>query len=178
MDPDTSEPVRAHVMVERKGEPEGATLELERAFNKCLERVEDSFKHFNFNTAVAGFMEFLNLASKNKESMDRDLCERFVCVMAPFAPHLCEELWSRMGHTDGVARAPWPAVRKQYLVQDDFELVVQVMGKIRGRTRAPMSADKAQLESLARSTIEENLEGKTIVKTIVVPGRLVNFVVR
>ena len=178
VDTDSTDPVRAHVLKVRAGEPEGATLELERAFNRCLERVEGSFAHFNFNTAVAGFMEFLNLANKNSEAMDLDLCERFVCAMSPFAPHLCEELWSRLGHTGGVARAPWPKVREKYLVQDDFELVVQVMGKIRGRTRAPMSADKAALELLARSTIAENLEGKQIVKTIVVPGRLVNFVVK
>ncbi len=98
--------------------------------------------------------------------------------MAPFAPHLCEELWSRMGHVDGITRAPWPQVREQYLKADDFELVVQVLGKVRGRTRAPIDADKATLEQLALDAVQEKLEGKQVVKTIVVPGRLVNFVVK
>ncbi|MCA9002855.1 MAG: class I tRNA ligase family protein, partial [Planctomycetes bacterium] len=178
VDPDGDAKVRPQVLAERNGKPAGDALELERAFNRCLERVEDSFTHFNFNTAVAAFMEFMNTASKHVDSLDRDLCERFVCALAPFAPHIAEELWSRMGHTGGVTRAPWPELRPEYLVEDDFELVVQVMGKIRGRTRAPMAADKEALEVLARATIESNLEGKEIVKTIVVPGRLVNFVVK
>ncbi|MCP5020841.1 MAG: leucine--tRNA ligase [bacterium] len=178
VDPDGEQAVRASVLAERTGEPEGDTLELERGFNRCMERVEDSFTHFNFNTAVAAFMEFINLASKKSAAMDRDLCERFVCAMAPFAPHLCEELWSRMGHVDGITRAPWPLVREQYLKADDFELVVQVLGKVRGRTRAPIDADKATLEQLALDAVQEKLEGKQVVKTIVVPGRLVNFVVK
>ncbi|MEZ6004349.1 MAG: class I tRNA ligase family protein [Planctomycetota bacterium] len=162
----------------RAGAPEGDVLRLEKEFHRALQRVNDSFEHFNFNTAIAAFMSFVNEATKTPEAFDRSLAERLVCALAPFAPHLAEELWSRLGHAPSVCFAPWPDVDPAYLVDDDFELVVQVMGKVRGRTRAPMDADKDALAALAQAAIADRLEGMQIVKTIVVPGKLVNFVVR
>ncbi|HRV82199.1 MAG TPA: class I tRNA ligase family protein, partial [Planctomycetota bacterium] len=141
-------------------------------------RVNDSFEHFNFNTAVAAFMEFVNVATKSVGALRRDQAERLVCAIAPFAPHVAEELWSRLGHPPSVCFAPWPQVEASYLVDEDFELVVQIMGKVRARARAPQGANQDELAALARASIEDRLEGKQIVKTIVVPGKLVNFVVR
>jgi len=178
VDAESSDPVRASVAQARAGEPQSDTLELERAFHRALQRVDDSFEHFNFNTAIAAFMEFVNLATKKADAFDRSLAERFACALAPFAPHLGEELWARLGHVPSVCFAPWPKVEERYLVEDEFELVVQVMGKVRGRTKAPMKADKDTLAELAKGVIAEKLEGKQIVKTIVVPGKLVNFVVK
>jgi len=77
-----------------------------------------------------------------------------------------------------VTRAPWPRWEQRYLEEDSFELVVQVLGKVRGRVQAPRDAGREALEALARDAVAKNLEGQTVVKTIVVPGRLVNFVVR
>lgn len=178
VDENSQEPLRPALLAGRSGDPQGTTLELERAFHKALQRVHDSFEQFNFNTAIAAFMEFLNVATKNPAAMDRSLGERFVCALAPFAPHLAEELWERFGHAPSVTYAPWPQVEERYLVEDEFELVVQVMGKVRGRTQAPMDADKDTLADLAQAAIAERLQGQTIVKTIVVPGKLVNFVVK
>jgi len=159
-------------------EPTGDALELERGFHRCLARVEYSFKQFNFNTAVAAFMEFVNLATKNSAAFTCSQAERFVCALAPFAPHLAEELWERLGHAGGITRAPWPSADARYLEEDGFELVVQVNGKVRGRAQASKESGKEELEALAEGAVSQHLDGKERLKTIVVPGRLVNFVVR
>ncbi len=180
VDPDGDDPIRPHLLGDSPALTDlvGTQLELERALNRCLARVEDSFKAFNFNTAVAAFMEFMNTATKHSRELTRSQAERLVCALAPFAPHVAEELWERLGHTDGVTRAPWPEVRREFLEDDSFELVVQVNGKIRGRTSASKESPKSELEELALETVSSQLEGKERIKTIVVPGRLVNFVVR
>ena len=131
-----------------------------------------------FNTSVSALMTFLNDAVKCPEALTRSQAERLTRAMAPFTPHVAEELWERMGHAPSIAYAPWPEVDASQLEEDDFELVVQVLGKLRARTRAPRAADKQELERLGREAVASYLEGKQVVKTIVVPGRLVNFVVR
>jgi leucyl-tRNA synthetase len=152
--------------------------DLERALNRMLKRIDDSFEPFNFNTAVSALMTFLNEAAKRPEALMRSQAERLTRAMAPFAPHLAEELWERLGHQPSVAYAPWPEFDASQIEEQDFELVVQVLGRLRARTRAPRSADEQELERLAREAVATHLEGKQVVKTIVVPGRLVNFVVR
>ncbi|MEZ6017359.1 MAG: leucine--tRNA ligase [Planctomycetota bacterium] len=178
-------PVRSHLAVDAPGgAPEGERLEVERALNQCIKRVDDSFRAFNFNTAISGFMEFVNTAQKAgqkaPEALTRDQARRFVRALAPFAPHIAEELWARLGGEGSVSYAAWPAVDERYLEADDFELAIQVLGKLRGTTRVPRSSanDKAFLEAAARAAIAEKLEGKEIVKVIAVPGKLVNFVVK
>jgi leucyl-tRNA synthetase len=123
-------------------------------------------------------MTFLNDVAEHPGAMTRSQAERFVLALAPFAPHFAEELWERLGHGGGVARAPWPKWDPAHLEEDTFELVVQVLGRVRARVAAPRNAPQAELESLAAAAVKTWLEGKTVVKTIVVPGRLVNFVVR
>ena len=178
VDPDGEAAVRAELAEPRTGEPEGASLELERALNRCLKRVDDSFRHFNFNTAVAGFMTFVNEASRRPGALRRDQAERFVRALAPFAPHFAEELWERMGHAGSIAFAAWPAADERYLEDERFELVVQVAGKVRARVSAPKDAPDDELARLARGAAARWLEDGEVVKTVVVPGRLVNFVTR
>ena len=170
-------PVRAD-LVEGAGEPAGASLELEKHLQRAIRRIDDSFSGFNFNTGIAALMSFVNEASKRQGALTRSQAERFVLALSPFAPHVCEELWNRLGHGESLARAPWPAVEERYLVDDEIELVVQVNGKVRGRVKAPAAADENELERLAFAGVGGQLEGKQRVKTVVVPGRLVNFVVR
>jgi leucyl-tRNA synthetase len=143
-----------------------------------LKRVDESFVEFNFNTAVAGMMTFVNDASERPGALTRSQAERFVSALSPFAPHVAEELWRRLGHADSVARASWPKPDPAYLEDETFELVVQVLGKMRGKVTAPRAASEDDLKALALGAVEKWLEGKTVVKAIVVPGRLVNFVVR
>ena len=160
------------------GAVEGPSEELERELAKMLKRIEDSFEHFNFNTAIAGMMTFVNEATKRSDALTFAQAERFVRALAPFAPHVAEELWDRFGFETSVTQAPWPTADERYLAEDTIELVVQVKGKFRGKVSAPADADKETLETLAREAIADKLEGQEIVKAIVVPGRLVNFVTR
>jgi leucyl-tRNA synthetase len=179
VDPDGDDPVRPEFRADAPSRPlEGGTLAVERALNRCLKRVDDSFGPFSFNTAIAGFMTFLNDVAEHPGAMTRSQAERFVLALAPFAPHFGEELWERLGHDGGVTRAPWPKFDPAHLEEDTFELVVQVLGKVRGRVVAPRNAPQAELERLAAEAVAMWLEGKSVLKTIVVPGRLVNFVVR
>jgi leucyl-tRNA synthetase len=179
VDPASRDAIRPELLRERPREEwDEPTLELERALNRMLKRVDDSFDSFNFNTAVAAMMTFLNDAVKRPGALERSQAERLLLALAPLAPHIAEELWGRLGHEPSIAHAGWFTVDPRFLEEDEFELVVQVMGKVRGRTRAPRSADRAALEKLARETVATQLSGKILIKTIVVPGRLVNFVVR
>ena len=178
VDAESSDPVRSNLLQDAAGEPEGDALALERSFNRALQRVDASFEHFNFNTAIAALMTFMNDVGKCAGALTRSQAERFVCALSPFAPHVAEELWSRLGHAGGVTHAEWPKLREQYLEEDSYELIVQIKGKLRARVQAPKDADNAALEALAKEAAAAQLDGQTIVKAIVVPGRLVNFVTR
>ena len=177
VDPDAEDPVRAELLP-ADAPLEGATLELERSLHRAIQRIDDSFAHFNFNTGIAALMSFVNDASKRAGALTRGQMERFVLALSPFAPHVCEELWSRLGHTESIARAAWPKVEERFLVDDEVEVVVQVKGKVRGKVTAAKDASKDALEALAREAVAAQLEGREVVKTIVVPGKLVNFVVK
>ena len=176
VDEEGDAPIRPALLAQTAAKPEGDTLVLEKELNRALKRVADSFEHFNFNTAIAAFMTFVNEATKRSEALTRSQAERLACALAPFAPHVAEELWRRLGHATGITRAPWPTPDPAYLTDDEFDLVVQVNGKLRARVIAPREADKAALEELAREAAAPHLDGREPTKVIVVPGRLVNFV--
>ena len=112
--------------------------------------------------------------------MPKEYLEKFVLCLAPFAPHLGEELWAFLGHDATLAYEPWPVYDAAALVEDEIEIPVQVLGKLRGRVRVPVDATPADMEAAARANEEvaKHLEGKTVVKVIAVPKRMVNFVVR
>ncbi len=176
VDPDGDAPIRVGLGDDSEVTPEGPALEVERALNQCLQRVDDSFKAFNFNTAVAAFMEFLKGAAS--KGLNGTQASRLVRAMAPFAPHFADEIWSRMGHGGSVHHAPWPAVDERYLKADEFEMPVQILGKLRAKVMVPREASREEMEAAARAAVADRMEGKQVVKTIVVPGRLVNFVVK
>jgi leucyl-tRNA synthetase len=178
-DEESDQPVREDLRAAGSGgAPAGESLVLERALNKTLARVEDSFQQFNFNTAIAAMMEFTNEATKRRAALTSSQAERFVRVLAPFAPHLAEELWSRLGRTEPLTRAGWPQADPAYLVDDEVEVVVQVNGKLRAKVKVPKDASARELEDSARGAASEFLAGATVKKAVVVPGRLVNFVVQ
>jgi leucyl-tRNA synthetase len=179
VDPDGDAPIRPQFA---RGAPspamEGDTVALERSLARALKLAEQSFQHLNLNTAIAGYMTFVNDATRLLPAMSRDQGQRFLRALAPFAPHIAEELWSRMGNGGLVARAAWPTADPKWLVEDEIELPVQVNGKLRATAKAPKDASQSDLEAIARAAVAAHLEGKVLVKTVVVPGRLVNFVVR
>lgn len=148
-----------------------------RSLHKCLKRVNDSFLNFNFNTAVAAFMECLNELTELKMPLGRAEYEMMLKMLAPFAPHLASELWQRLGHRDWLDYAPWPVLKPEYLVQNDFELVLQINGKIRKRKQVPLDWTEAQIQELARAELAEHLSQAQVRKVIYVKAKLINFVV-
>jgi leucyl-tRNA synthetase len=156
-----------------------AAKDLNRARHALIKKVTEDIEGLRFNTAIAAMMEFLNLATK-ESVLPHDVASDFTLLLSPFAPHLAEELWSRLGHSESLAQVEWPAVDEASLVMDEIELPVQVNGKVRGRVTVPASADQAAILTAAREEagVKAHLEGKAIAKEIVVPGRLVNFVVK
>jgi leucyl-tRNA synthetase len=178
VDHDSAARIRPNLAAPAPTERSGANRDVEVALNECLARVDSSFERFNFNTAVAAFMSFLNVATKTPEAFDRSQAERLVLALAPFAPHVAEELWSRLGHASSVATAPWPSADPRWLVRDEIEYVVQVDGKLRGKAVVPKDAARDAVEAAARAVAGDHLAGRAIAKTVVVPGKLVNFVTR
>jgi leucyl-tRNA synthetase len=152
---------------------------LERALHKLIRKVGQDIEGMKFNTAIAAMMEFVNAAFKSG-GIARSQAERFVLVLAPFAPHLGEELWQRLGHEQSLAHEPWPTYDEAMCVESTVEMPVQVNGKLRSRITVP--ADASQDAVLAAAEADEKvaaaLAGKTVVKRIVVPGKLVNLVVK
>ncbi len=163
----------------RLADPSTPDPDTEKRLHRLTAKVGADIEKLAFNTAIAAVFEFVNAAG----TLTRDQVSRFVRVIAPFTPHLGEELWHRLGMHAGtgssVALAPWPAYDEAMLVDDEVEIPVQILGKVRGKIVVPSKADAKTTEAaaLADPRIRELIEGKAVRKVIVVPGRLVNIVV-
>ena len=131
-----------------------------------------------FNTAISKMMVFKNKAMEEPGSLTRAQAKRFLLLLAPFAPHIAEELWSLLRHGHSLAFEKWPAYEEALTQDATKELAVQVNGKMRGRIVVAAGAAQAEIERQAKEAIPAELAGKTIQKVIVVPGRLVNIVVK
>jgi len=153
------------------------TPETLRALHKMLQRVTEDLEHMKFNTAIAAFFDFVNTLTP-MDVRPRAVLEPFVLAFAPFAPHLAEELWQRLGHRESLAHAPWPQFDPALARDDEVEIAVQITGKVKARIMVPADADEATHEraALADDHVRAALEGKTVRKVIVVKGRLVNIV--
>ncbi|MBD1872957.1 leucine--tRNA ligase [Nodosilinea sp. FACHB-131] len=156
---------------------------LRRAIHTAIQAItEDIDGDYQFNTAVSELMKLSNALTDSAAKDSPVYAEgvrALVLLLAPFAPHMADELWHQLGNTDSVHRAPWPVFDPAALVVDEITLVIQIMGKTRGTLEVPADSDKAALERYARESeaAQRYLEGKEIKKVIVVPGKLVNFVV-
>lgn len=156
---------------------EGAGETLERVYHETVMKVTDHFEGLRFNTGISQLMVFINEAYK-ADQLPKEYMEGFVKLLSPVAPHLAEELWSRLGHEETITYEAWPVYDEAKLVDDEVEIVVQLNGKVKAKLNVPADADKEQLEELAKNNekVKEQLEGKTIRKVIAVPGKLVNIV--
>jgi len=152
--------------------------ELERLLHRTIWKVESDIRRFAFNTAIAQMIVWVNEASR-AESVGRDQCERFLVVLSPFAPHICEELWQRLGHEPPIQNAPWPQYDPALVQEDTVEIAVQVNGRLRGRVRVPADADDAAVTAAARQPepVARLLTGRQLRRVVIVKGRLVNFIV-
>ncbi len=155
------------------------TADQNRVIHRTIQGVTQDIERMFFNTAISKMMEFTNFFLK-EDKRPRVAMEKLLTLLAPFAPHLAEELWQLLGHETSLAYEPWPTWDDAAIKEDTIEIPVQILGKLRSKIRVPAEADGAALEAAARGDerIAELLAGKTIVKVIVVPGRLVNFVVK
>jgi leucyl-tRNA synthetase len=157
----------------------GGDVEVTRVIHRAIKEVTQNIESLYFNTAIARMMEIVNAAMK-AEKVDKDVMEKFVLILAPFAPHLAEELWNRLGHSGSLAYETWPMHDESFLTQDTVEIPVQVNGKLRAVVSVAATAEKDEIISSAKNDpkVAQNLEGKTIVKEVFVPGKLVNIVVK
>ena len=173
------------------------TKELYRYINITIKKVtEDIEKSWSFNTAIAAVMELLNMVldfsaglrdkkfsdetSINDFNVLRLSLESITKVLAPFVPHICEELWEILGHNPSIFSVPWPSYDEDAIAADQVEMVIQINGKVRSKLVVPSEIDENDLKSrvMKDQKIIENLDGKKIIKTIVVPKKLVNLVVK
>lgn len=146
----------------------------------------DVGNRFNFNTAISTVMELVNALYLYKEQKDFNLAvaregiETVLKLLAPFAPHITEELWSAIGYTGSIHQEPWPTADENALVEEEITIILQVNGKVRDKVQVPADITKEELEKVILNSekVQHHLEGKTVVKVIPVPGKLVNIVVK
>ena len=152
--------------------------DVERALHAAIKKVTQAVTDLRFNTAIAEMMVFVNEATKAPALRRADF-EAFVKILSPFAPHVCEELWQRLGHAETIAYAPWPAFDEAKLARDTMVIGVQVSGKLRGQIEVPIDASEAAILAAAKTDdkVQAFLAGKPIKREIYVKGRLVNLVV-
>lgn len=156
--------------------PSDAELKI---LNRTIHKIKNDIERFSFNTGVSNFMICVNELSEIK-SNNREVLESLLIAMASFAPHITEELWGILGHKNSIAYASFPEVDKQYLEEDSVEYPVSFNGKMRFKLELPAGLDAKSIEEIVLSNEKTSkwLEGKTIVKVIVVPGKIVNIVIR
>ncbi len=155
------------------------SAEQNRVLHKTIHGVTQDLQRMAFNTSIAKMMEFTNYFLKC-EVRPRAAMEKLVLLLAPLAPHVCEELWQLLGHRESLSHEPWPTFDPAAIHEDTIEVPVQINGKLRARITVPVDAAQQDLEKAARADarIAELLASQTIVKVVVVSGRMVNFVVK
>jgi leucyl-tRNA synthetase len=163
-----------------------AAKDLRRVAHQTLTKVADDLgRRHTFNTAIAAVMELMNALTKFTEQTEQaravrqEVLELVVLMLAPITPHICHALWTQLGHDNAVIDASWPEIDTEALKQDKVELMIQVNGKLRSKLMVDVNAQQADIESLALAdeNAQRYIDGKTIRKVILVPGRLINIVV-
>ncbi|HND75962.1 MAG TPA: leucine--tRNA ligase [bacterium] len=148
-----------------------------RVLHKTIKKVQDDIETLSFNTAIAQMMIFVNELTPS-DVRPRKVIEPFLLLLAPFAPHIAEELWSRLGHTTSLTYEPFPVFDPAWTVEDTATVVLQVNGKLRDKLEVKKGLDKQTLETMAKEKLGHWVAGKEIVKIVVVPDKLVNVVVK
>jgi leucyl-tRNA synthetase len=154
------------------------SIEQLRMIHRTIAKVTEDVEALRFNTAISALMEFTNAANK-WDGIPRSIAEQFTLLLAPLAPHMAEELWQRLGHSESLAYAPWPELDARWLVAETAVIAVQINGKVRGKIEVPVDADEAAVLGAARedANVSRHLDGAEVRRAIYVPGRIVNFVV-
>ena len=152
---------------------------LEKIYHQTVKKVTEDYQTLNFNTAISQMMIFINAVYK-EEVFPREYALGFIKLLNPIAPYITEELWAMQGHTETISYEPWPTYDASKIVEETFTMIVQVNGKVRGKIEASSETTEDEMKALARNieNVKTHIEGKEIVKEIVVPKKLVNIVVK
>ena len=152
---------------------------LGKIYHQTVKKVTEDYANLHFNTAISQLMVFVNEGYK-VDKISKKYIEGFVKLLSPVAPHIGEELWHRLGHEDTITYEPWPTYDETKLVEEEVEIVIQVMGKVRSKMKVAKDLSKEELEDIALNDekIKEWIKDKTVRKVIVVPGKLVNIVAK
>ncbi|WP_078379331.1 leucine--tRNA ligase [Sutcliffiella halmapala] len=150
---------------------------LEKTYHATVKKVTEDYEGLRFNTAISQMMVFINDAYK-ADVIPKEYVEGFAKLLSPVCPHIAEELWEKLGNEGTITYEAWPVFDEAKLVEDEVEIVVQVNGKLKAKLHVPATASKEEMEKIAFAddTVKETIEGKTVRKVIVVPGKLVNIV--
>lgn len=161
---------------------------ISRKLHQTIRKITEDFNgRWHFNTSVAALMELLNLCTSSQEALNSaprafvaDLERNIVLLLHPFAPYLSYELWEMIGETSDLLREPWPQFDPELAKEEEVEMAVQINGKLRARILVPAEADEDEIKrtAMADEKVQSAVEGKQIVKTIVIKGKLVNIVVK
>ncbi|OAO18754.1 leucine--tRNA ligase [Mammaliicoccus lentus] len=153
------------------------TPELDKVYNQTVKKVTEDFDTLNFNTAISQMMVFINDCYK-QDKLSKAYIEGFVKMLSPIAPHISEELWAKLGHDDTIAYEEWPTFDPSLLVDNEVEIVIQVNGKLKEKTKVSKDLSKEEMEQFALEIdkVKQAIEGKTVRKVIAVPQKLVNIV--
>lgn len=157
---------------------EKATKEELKTLHQLIKKVTEDIQNFSFNTSISSFMIAVNELAKLKTDK-REILEPLIVLLSPYAPHIAEELWEKLGHTESIEKIPFPEFHAEYLVSDSFEYPVSFNGKVRFKIEMPASATPKEVEEavMAHEKTPNYLEGKTPKKIIVVPKRIINIVI-
>ena len=152
---------------------------LEKVYNQTVKKVTNDFETLNFNTAISQMMIFINAVYKEEE-FPKEFAEGFVKLLNPIAPHITEELWSMLGHNNTIAFESWPTYDDNKLVDEEYTMVVQVNGKVRGKIIVNSNTSEEEMKELAKTieNVQKYIEDKEIVKIITIPKKLVNIVIK
>jgi leucyl-tRNA synthetase len=152
-----------------------------KVLHEAIKKVTEDIENMRFNTAISALMIFVNEANQ-WDAVPKEIAEDYILLLAPFAPHLAEELWSKLGHEESLAYEEWPEFKEEYLKSDTIEYPVQINGKVREQIQVPAekAKDKEFVIGLAKQQekVQKYLDGSTIVKEIFVPGRIINLVIK
>ena len=152
---------------------------LEKVYNQTVKKVTEDYEKLSFNTAISQLMIFLNAVQK-EEVFPKEYAEGFIKLLNPIAPFVTEEIWNKLGHNDTITYEAWPTYDESKLVEDTFEMVVQVNGKVRGKIEVDSNTSEEEMKTKAKEVenVKTYLDGHEIIKEIVVPKKLVSFVIK
>ncbi|HMN39824.1 MAG TPA: class I tRNA ligase family protein, partial [Phycisphaerales bacterium] len=154
-----------------------SNADVEKLLHRTIAKVDNDIPRLAFNTAIAAMIEFVNLATSSG-GVTKGQLEKFALILAPFAPHMAEELWSKLGHAKSLSHESFPVADPKMLVDAEVEIPISIQGKVKHKIMVPTGADRATIEAIAMgdAKVKELIAGKTVQKVIVVPGKMVNLV--